>query len=95
MGFIHPSNFLHSVLVLTPAPRRTTTAHTQSESVGTVGALWLMQPSGHKPSNWNITAGPITGPTTGGSFLGRKGLALSQGAKVMAANSLNPKSAWV
>jgi hypothetical protein len=48
----------------------------------------------HKPT-WNITAGPITGPTAGGSFLGRQGVALSQGAKVLAANAENPKTAWV
>lgn len=61
--------------------------------MGSAGALWIMQ-SLRKPA-WNITAGPITGPTASASFLGRKGVALSQGAKVLAANSENPKSAWV
>jgi hypothetical protein len=55
----------------------------------------MMQQARGKSSTWNITAGPITGPTAVCSFLGRKGVALSQDAKVLAANSLDPKSAWV
>lgn len=80
----------------TLAPASDTYIRAQSESpFSGPGELWMMQQARGKSSTWNITAGPITGPTAVCSFLGRKGVALSQDAKVLAANSLDPKSAWV